>query len=174
MYGFGDKITVRHLSVFDKAVYLKIRVIRYQCESCEDGPKTSEKYDWMEQKSKTTKGLDAYINRQLIHSIITDVSKKERLPYHIVESSLYKNAEKAVTWSEYEDLATIEIVEIALRKGHNNYVVIVSAKNKYGELSVIAVLPNRLQEALTAFLASIAEHLKKTVKSVCTDLYRYV
>ena len=174
MYGFGDKITVRHLSVFDNAVYLKIHVIRYQCESCEDGPKTSEKYDWMEQKSKTTKGLDAYINRQLIHSIITDVSKKERLPYHIVESSLYKNAEKAVTWSEYEDLATIEIVEIALRKGHNNYVVIVSAKNKYGELSVIAVLPNRLQEALTAFLASIAEHLKKTVKSVCTDLYRYV
>ena len=171
VYGFGDKITVRHLSVFDKAVYLKIHVIRYQCESCEDGPKTSEKYDWIEQKSKTTKGLDAYINRQLIHSTVTDVAKKERISYRIVESALHKNTEKAVNWSEYEDLATIGIDEIALTKGHNNYVVIVSAKNKYGELSVIAVLPNRLKETLTAFLESIPDHLKKTVKSVCTDMY---
>jgi len=171
VYGFGDQITVRHLSVFDKSVYLKIRVVRYQCESCEGWPKTSEKYDWMEQKSKTTKGLEAYINRQLIHSTITDVAKKERIPYRIVESALHKHTEKAVNWSDYNDLTTIGIDEIALRKGHNDYVVIVSSKNTYGELSVIAALPNRLKETLTAFLESIPDHLKKTVKSVCTDMY---
>ncbi|PIZ33564.1 MAG: hypothetical protein COY39_02420 [Alphaproteobacteria bacterium CG_4_10_14_0_8_um_filter_37_21] len=171
VYGFGDKITVRHLSVFDKAVYLKIRVIRYQCESCDDGPKTSEKYDWMEQKSKTTKGLDEYISRQLINSTITDVSKKERLPYRVVESALHKNAEKAVRWSNYKDLTTLGIDEISLRKGHNEYVVIVSAKDKNGALSVIAVLPNRLKETTKEFLESIPDHLKKTVKSVCTDMY---
>ena len=49
--------------------------------------------------------------------------------------------------------------------------MIVSSKNTYGELSVIAALPNRLKETLTAFLESIPDHLKKTVKSVCTDMY---
>ena len=125
----------------------------------------------MEQKSKTTKGLDTYINRQLIHSTITDVAKKERIPYRIVESALHKTTEKAVNWSDYNDPTIIGIDEIALRKGHNEYVVIVSSKNTYGELSVIAVLPNRLKETLTAFLESIPDHLKKTVKSVCTDMY---
>lgn len=171
VYGFGETITVRHLSVFDKAVYLKIKVIRYQCESCDDHPTTSEQYDWMKRKSKTTKALDDYINRQLIHSTITDVSKKERLPYKVVESALHKNIEKGVNWDDYSDLTTIEIDEIALKKGNNDYVVIVSSINKYGDLTVIGVLPNRLKETVQSFLESIPERLKSTVKTICTDMY---
>lgn len=171
VYGFGETITVRHLSVFDKAVYLTIRVVRYQCETCDDHPTTSEQYDWMERKSKTTKALDEYINRQLIHSTVTDVSKKEKLPYRVVESALHGNIEKEVNWSNYQDLETIGIDEIALKKGNNEYVVIVSVKNKQGELSVIAVLPNRLKETVKSFFESIPDPLKKTVKSVCTDMY---
>ncbi len=171
VYGYGETITVQHLSVFDKKVYLKIRVMRYQCEECDDHPATSEKYDWLERKSKTTKGLDEYINRQLIHSTITDVSKKEKLPYKIVESAVHRLIEKKVNWADYQDLTTIGIDEIALTKGHNEYVVIVSAKDKKGELSVIAVLPNRLKETLKSFLESIPGYLKATVKTVCTDMY---
>ena len=159
VYGFGGTITVRHLSVFDKAVYLKIKVIRYQCESCDDHPTTSEQYDWMIRKSKTTKALDDYINRQLIHSTITDVSRKERLPYKVVESALHKNIENQVNWADYQDLTTIWIV------------VIVSSINKYGDLSVIGVLPNRLKETVKSFLDSIPKRLKSTVKTICTDMY---
>ena len=46
-----------------------------------------------------------------------------------------------------------------------------SVKDKSGELSVIAVLPDKLKETVKAFLESIPSHLKKTVKSVCTDMY---
>jgi len=49
-------------------------------------------------------------------------------------------------------------------------VVIVSSKNKKGDLSVIAVLPNRLKETVKTFLESIPERLRKTVSSVCTDM----
>jgi len=171
VYGFGETLTIQHLSCFDKKVFLKIRVVRYQYEECDDHPTTSEQYDWMERKSKTTKGLDAYINRQLIHSTITDVSKKEHLPYRFVESAVHRLIEKEVNWSDYKDLNTIGIDEIALKKGHNNYFVIVSSKDKQGNLSVIAVLEDKRSETVQAFLESIPEHLKATVKTVCTDMY---
>ncbi len=68
-------------------------------------------------------------------------------------------------------METIGIDEIALTKGHSNYAVIISAKDKKGELTPIAVLPNRLKETVKNFFESIPPHLKKTVKTVCTDMY---
>jgi len=170
-HGFGETITVRHLPILDRPVYLRIRVARYECQRCDKRPTTSEQYDWCERKSKTTKGLDKYINRQLIHSTVEDVGKKEGISSEIVESSLNRVVNISVDWSMYTDLETIGIDEIAIRKGHNNYLTIVSVKDKLGGLSVIAVLPDRLKETVKAFLESIPRHLKKTVKSVCTDMY---
>jgi transposase len=170
-YGFGETITIRHLSILDTAVYLRIRVARYECQHCDDHPTTSEQYDWCERKSKTTKGLDKYINRQLIHSTIEDVGKKEQISSEIVESALNRSINMFVDWAMYTHLETIGIDEIAVKKGHNDYLTIVSVKDKSGELSVIAVLPDRLKETVKTFLDSIPSHLKKTVKSVSTDMY---
>lgn len=170
-YGFGETITVRHLPILDTPVYLRICVVRYECQHCEGHPTTSEQYDWCERKSKTTKGLDKYINRQLIHSTIEDVGKKACISSEIVESALNRGVNIAVDWSLYSILEMIGIDEIAVKKGHNDYLTIVSVKDKLGELSVIAVLPDRLKETIKMFLESIPSHLKKTVKSVCTDMY---
>jgi len=170
-YGFGEILMVRHLPILDTPVYLRIRVVRYECVTCEGHPTTSEQYDWMERKSKTTKGLDAYINRQLINSTIEDVGTKEHITSELIESALNRGIKTSVDWSLYTNIETIGIDEISLRKGHNYYVTIVSAKDKKGILSVIAVLPDRLKETVKAFLESIPDHLKKTVKSVCTDMY---
>ena len=46
-----------------------------------------------------------------------------------------------------------------------------SVKDKNGDLSVIAVLDSRKKDDIKTFLESIPNHLKKTVKSVCTDMY---
>jgi transposase len=170
-HGFGETITVRHLPILDTPVYLRISVARYECQRCDDHTTTSEEYDWCERKSKTTKGLDKYINRQLIHSTIEDVGKKERLSSEIVGSALNRSANTTVDWSMYRDLETIGIDEIAIKKGHNDYLTIVSVKDKSGSLSVIAVLPDRLKETVKTFLESIPSHLKKTVKSICTDMH---
>ena len=170
LHGHGEVLTIQHLPILDQPVFLRIRVIRYQCMDCDDHPTTSERYDWMERKSKTTKGFDRYINRQLIHSTVADVAKKEKVSYEIVESALQRTVKTRVDWTQYTELTTLGIDEIALRKGHNEYVTIVSSKNKKNHLSVIAVLPNRRKETVKEFLESIPESLKKTVKSVCTDM----
>jgi transposase len=72
---------IRHLPVFDKPVYLRITPIRYRCENCDDGPTTTEQYDWCDRNASITKGLEEYLMRSLIHSTIEDVSKKEEIGY---------------------------------------------------------------------------------------------
>jgi len=137
---------------------------------CNAHPTTAERYDWMERKAKTTKGFDRYINRQIIHSTVEDVSKKEKVSYEIVESALHQNVNTSVDWIQYNDLTRIGIDEITLRKGHNEYIVIVSSKNKKGDLSVIGVLSDRRKETVKTFFESIPDHLKKTVNCVCMDM----
>jgi len=35
-YGYGETITIRHVSILDKTVFLRIRVAWYQCMDCDD------------------------------------------------------------------------------------------------------------------------------------------
>ena len=170
-YGHAPSIQVRHLSIFDTPVYLNIRPIRYQCEHCDDHPTTTEQYEWCDKNSKTTKGLDEYLVRCMINSTAADVARKESISYKTLMSSINRLINKKVDWGKYKDLDIVGIDEISDRKGHKEYITIISVRTKSGELSVIAVLPDRKKETVKEFLESIPEDLKKTVKTVCTDMY---
>lgn len=170
-YGTAPSLKIRHLSLLDTPVYLAITPIRYQCEHCDDHPTTTEQYDWCDRRATITKGLEKYIMRSLIHSTVQDVSLKEGLSYKTVVAAIDRQVNKRVDWSEYENLETMGIDEISMKKGHQNYVTIVSARAKSGELSVVAVLADRLKETVSAFFLSIPQGLRRTVKSVCTDMY---
>jgi len=161
--------TIQHTSILDRKVYLQIKPVRYECEHC--GSTTSELYDWCERNAKVTKALEEYIMRNLINSTIEDVSKKLKISYKTIAGVLDREVSKDVDWSKYTNLETLGIDEISDRKGHQDYLAIISAKSKLGELSVIAVLNDRSKDSIKTFLDSIPENLKKTVKSVCTDMY---
>ena len=170
-YGTSPKLKIRHLPILDTPVYLVIEPIRYQCEHCDDHPTTTEQYDWCDRRATITKGLERYLVRNLIHSTAQDVSRKERVNYKTVVSALGRQVKQRVDWSEYDNLETLGIDEITMRKGHQDYITIISVRTKSDELSVIAVLPDRLKETVLAFLSSIPEELRRTVKAVCTDMY---
>jgi transposase len=170
-YGHSAPIEIRHLPVLDTPVYLRIKPVRYQCEHCDGHPITTEKYDWCDQKTGITKGLENYLIRRLINSTIEDVSKKEKIGYRVIESAVNRLINTEVDWSEYTDLHTLGIDEISNRKGYQDFIGIISAKDKKGRLSILAVLDDRKQDTVKEFFESIPEHLRKTVKSVCTDMH---
>lgn len=171
VYGTSPKLKIKHLPILDTPVYLIIQPIRYQCEQCDDHPTTTEQYDWCDRRSTITKGLEKYLMRNLIHSTVQDVSRKERVSYETVVSALDRQVQQVVDWSEYDNLDVLGIDEIAMKKGYQDYVTIVSVRTKAGELSVIAILPDRLKETVYRFLCSIPSELRRTVKTVCTDMY---
>lgn len=164
--------SIRHVSILDTPVYLRITPIRYSCESCDDHPTTTEQYDWCDRNSSTTRKLDEYIMRCLINSTIADVERKENIGERVIENILNRQVEKEVNWDKYKELNTIGIDEISIRKGHASYVTVVSAKvTENSKPIVIGVLPDRDKVTVQTFLKSIPESLKQSVKQVCTDMY---
>ena len=162
---------IRHLSLFDTPVYLQITPVRYSCEYCDDHPTTTEQYDWCDRNASTTKGLEDYLMRCLINSTVEDVSKKEDIGYKAVHGVLDRQIEKETDWAKINNLDTIGIDEIAIKKGHDSYFTIISAVPKDENPIVIAVLDGREKETIKVFLKSIPANLKKTVQQVCTDMY---
>lgn len=169
--GTAPPRSIRHLPVFEKPVYLRITPVRYTCEHCDDHPTTTEQYDWCDRNSSTTKGLDEYIMRQLIHSTIEDASKKAHVSCKSIQTILNRHVDVIVDWEKIQPIESIGIDEIAMKKGHQSYVTVISGKTRSGELYIMAILPGRAKEDVTSFLESIPARIKKDVTFVCTDMH---
>lgn len=142
-YGHGKERTLRHLPVLNMATYIKFRPRRGQCRECEHQPTTTQVLSWYEERSPHTKAYDQWLMKQLVNTTIEDVSMRENIGYDAVLGALDRQIETEVNWSEIDDLGTIGIDEIALRKGRKSYAAIVTARQKNGQSRVLAVLPDR-------------------------------
>ena len=88
----------------------------------------------------------------------------------IVENILNSIGTK-INWKEIYILSNIGIDEIAIKKGHNDFVVIITAIID-GQLRIIAILENREKATVKEFFKSIPKRLRKTVRIICSDLYK--
>lgn len=87
-HGQDDWVTVRHLAVFGRPTYLRYRPKRYQCQTCESYPTTTERLDWHGSNDPHTFALDNHLLLQLVGSTIEDVRIKERVGYDAVLGTL--------------------------------------------------------------------------------------
>jgi transposase len=168
--GYGETIILQHLPILGQQVYIRIKLPRYRCEYCDDKPTTTEQTSWFNKRSKFTKAYEEYLMRSLINSTILDVSRKEGVSYDDVEGVLNRQVEKQVDWSLFNKIKVIGLDEIALKKGHKDFVVIVSTRIN-GVIKILAILPDRKKETVKAFIQSIPDHLKETIKTACCDMY---
>jgi len=168
--GYGETIILQHLPILGQQVYIRIKLSRYECEYCDDKPTTTEQTTWFSRRSKFTKAYEEYLMRSLINSTLLDVSRKERLSYDDVKGVLNRRVEKQVNWNEFKKIKMLGLDEIALKKGHKDFVVIVSTRIN-GIIKILAILPDRKKETVKAFIQGIPEHLKKAIKTACCDMY---
>ena len=160
-HGYDKWVELRYLPVFGHPTYLRYRPKRYRCEYCDGGPSTSQRLDWHEPNSPNTFAYEQHILLQLVNATVEDVSSKERLAYDKVLGILDRYICAEVDWSQYATLETIGLDEIALRKGHRDFVVIVTARLEHGRVVLLGVLENRQKETVVEFLRSIPERLKR-------------
>jgi transposase len=169
-YGSAPPLTIRHLPILDTPVYLVISPVRYKCSGCDST--TTEVYDWRQEGTNITKGLSDYLMRCLIHGTVEDVSRKERISYKTVTQIVSRRIATKVDWKQFKSLKIIGIDEISLKKGYQDYVTIISTRpSEDGAISVLAILAGRLKADVVSFLQSIPCELRRTIESVCTDMY---
>jgi len=158
IYSNAETITLRHLPILGHEVYIKITPVRYQCEYCDDKTTTTEQASWYNRRSKFTKAYEEYLIKMLINSTLTDVSRKEDVTTDDMEGVLNRQIEREVNWNEFEKITILGLDEIALKKGHKDFVVVVSAQIN-GKIKILSILPDRLKETVKTFINSIPERL---------------
>lgn len=142
-FGHGQELQLRHLPVLGMKTYICIRPRRGRCYACETEPTTTQILPWYEQRSPHTKAYDRYLLKQLVNNTIEDVSLSEEAGYDAIVGSLNRQVDTEINWDEVDDLSTVGIDEIAMRKGRKNYAAIITARQHNGKAQVLAVLPDR-------------------------------
>jgi transposase len=170
-HGHDQWVTVRDLPVFGYETYLRYRPKRYQCRTCENRPTTTQQVEWHEPNSPHTVRYDNHVLLQLVNATVEDVKRKENLSYDSVVGVLERRIQGKVDWSAYTTIKLLGLDEIALQKGHRDFVVIVTTRLEDGRVAILGVLPNRKKETVAAFLRSIPERLRWTIDTVCCDMY---
>ena len=74
-------------------------------------------------------------------------------------------------WTEFTELEILGIDEIARRKGHRDFLAIITARTPTGDTRLLAVLPNRDKTTVKAFLDTIPARLRRTLRTICTDMW---
>lgn len=167
---YDDERCLRHLSLFGKAVYLRLRPKRYAC-TCLHKPSTTQGLEWCEPYSPHTKAYDEHLMVQLVNSTVEDVSQKEQVGYDAVVGALKRRIQTHVDWAELEELNVLGIDEVALKKGRKNYAAIISTQQADGQVKILAVLPDRKKKTVRQFLETIPVRLRITMETACTDMW---
>jgi transposase len=169
VHGYDQWVQKRHLPVFGRATYLRYRPKRFQCDKCQKT--TTQDLQWQEKNSPNTMAYDNYILLQLVNSTIEDVRIKEQISYDSVLGIMERRISAKPDWSLYGTIGVIGLDEIAIKKGHRDFVTIVTGRLADNRIVILGVLSDRQKDTVIDFLRSIPMRLVETVHTVCCDMY---
>ncbi len=132
-------------------------------------PRRSE-YRGTSRAAPPTRAYDDYLLLQLPNSTVADVELKEAVGYEAIMGVLERRIAKPVDWKRIKRLPILGIDEIALNKGHKDYVAIVTTRVA-DQTVLLAVLENREKATVKAFFARIPKRLRRQLRAVCTAMY---
>jgi len=168
-YGYGRSLTLRHLPVFGREVYIEITPPRGICKRCDDNPTATQTLDWFKQNGHMTKPYEDYLMLQLIGSTQSDVAKKESVTEENLQNIMDRYKMESVDWGTIKRIGLLGIDEIAQKKGYKDYVTIITSryqtKNK-----ILGVIEGKEKANIEAFLSSIPKKKKKTITAICVDM----
>ena len=168
LYGHADARIVRHTSSFELETYISFYPKRYECSHC--GKTTTQQLSCCEPRCHHTMAYENHVLLQLVNSTVSDIAIKENLTVDEVQGIIDRHIDKEVNWDLIEIIVLLGLDEISRKKGHKNFVTIVTARVD-GKTIILAVLKKRKKDTVKKFLKTIPKRLRKTIKAVCSDMY---
>jgi transposase len=169
-HGHDAPIRLRHLPILGRDVYIEIRPRRYVCRACAGNPTSTQRCTWYTPNRPCTHAYEQWVLRALINSTIADVARRERLGYEAVMGILNRHVRTTIDWATVDRIGVLGLDEIALKKGHRNFVVVVTSRVG-ARIRVLAVLADRKKKTVKEFVDTIPAGVRATITSVCTDMH---
>lgn len=159
--------TIRDLPISGKRVYLILYSRQYNCEQCHTN--YYEKYDFVESNQNTTNRYSAYLYFLSKGADLSYVSEKESISYKTVTRIVKQYSQQAVkSFDGYKTVKKIGIDEIALRKGHRNFVVIITDLDTH---KIIDILENRNKKDLIKHFQDKGQAFCQRIEIFCSDMW---
>jgi len=158
--------TVRDLPISGKVCYLRFVRRRFFCSHCRSP--FSESLSFVGERRDYTKRYEAWIFHQVKENNITAVQRLEGLTYDQIESIFLTEARGRIPANPFASLKRLGIDEISLRKGKQDFVLILTNLDT-GD--VVDVLEKRTQDKLRARLEQLTEQERSQIVEVAIDMW---
>lgn len=167
-HGQCKESVIEHLPILDCKVFIHVKWPRFICTDCDDTT-TSFRPHWVNKTGQMTVAYEDYVLKYLINSTAKDVAEKLSITEDIVEGIVDRRISLEVDWSQYSP-DVLGFDEIAMRKGHKQYLTIVSDISMKGKTRVIAVLQGRTRDDILPFLRDIPDRVITNLQGICVDM----
>jgi transposase len=158
---------VRDLDVWGSCTFLHFKGRRFGCEEC--GKPFTERLPSIDPKRRHTSRFERYIYRQCLRSSCKGVAEANWLHQTTVKGIFKRWAKRTRRLKGPSPVRVLGIDEIALKKGHKQYALVLSDLQQH---CVIAVLPNREKETLAGWLAQLTPKERKAIQVVSMDMWK--
>ena len=166
LHDYDERRQVRDCSVWGAPCYLVWRPRRFDCARC--GKPFTELTSAAEPNRRFTRRYEQYIFRLCRGSDLSRVATLEGLSYDEVEGIYLRLGEAELASQQLPLFRILGIDEIALKKGHGNFVLVLSAPE---QSRVLAVLEDRSQAPLEKWLDQLPPEQRVAIESVCIDMW---
>lgn len=160
------KRVIRDRDIFGKQCYIIIHPRRFKCLNCDN--RFTEKFDFLYNKKSYTKRYAEWIHKLCLKTDISYVSSLETIGYKKAESIFYSVGKDKLASEKELKFDKIGLDEISLKKGHKDFVTIISDLTNG---KPIAVLKDRSKESLNEFFDGMNKKTKSRIKEVSIDMW---
>lgn len=157
---------VRDHDIWGKRTFLHFQIRRFECPDC--GLRFTEELAAVGWRRRQTKRFEQVVYQQCRHSSKKETAEQFQLSQTTV-AGIFKRWAKRRIGSPRQQVRVLGMDEIALKKRHKQYVLVLSdLERRY----VLAVLPTREQKTLIAWLQTLTKAEKRAIRVVSMDMWR--
>jgi len=166
-HGKGTALKLRHLPILGRKTYIELTPPRGICKKCDRT--TTQALSWHKRNGRYTKAYEENILLSMVGSTLVDVGIKEGVSETGIQNIIDRHIESKVNWRTIKKLGLLGIDEIALKKGYQDYITLISSRID-GKHKILAVLQGREKATIKTFYDSIPNKQRKTIVAICCDM----
>jgi len=169
VHGHCQESIIEHLPILERRVFLHVKWPRFKCPSCDGNPTTSFRPPWLNDNGQQTISYEDYCLKWLINSTIKDVAEKLKTTEEVIEGIISRRIQTDINW-DLVSPTKIGLDEIALRKGHKQYLTIISDTSVVHKIKILGVIKGRTKEDILPFLTSIPKDRLLSLDAITIDM----
>lgn len=158
---------VRDHDIWGKRTFLHFRIRRFECPDC--GLRFTEELAAIGWRRRQTYRFEQAVYQSCLQCSRKATADHFYLSESTVEGIFKKWANRHCSQLSWQRVRVLGMDEIALKKRHKQYVLVLSDIERR---CVLAVLPSREQQALATWLETLSSSEKKAIQVVSMDMWR--